>query len=291
MENTVNQALNNDAEEQAIKNWTEEEFQWLEVAHKAENESWERYFIHQDQVAEFLAAYTVDSYRSVYKFNTRDKDAVLQARRAKEQPIIGDLFIDFDPPKDVSLEDGLDLVLRDAREFMNSLESLMKGIPEGVSTLFSGRGIHIEIDHRLFNAIPDTKLNSVYKLFVEEIASRVSQNLETLDMKVFDNARLKRIEGSINSKSGLYKTWISLEEFMNLTPEAILELARDWRGWSLKSLALEPNPGATELFQSCLEAARVGRNSLNPDVVEFWATLQLDKSNFRDLIDNPEQNA
>lgn len=130
--------------------------------------------------------------------------------------ILDFLFIDVDG-KD--LAEALDLL----RKSLDILFS--KGVKqEHLSLFFSGsKGFHVYLHAGAFLPEPDVLNFSIAKTVAESL---FGQLLGTkVDAKNFEINRLVREAGTINEKSGLYKTPISLEDFHLITPDSIRDVS------------------------------------------------------------------
>jgi replicative DNA helicase len=89
---------------------------------------------------------------------------------------------------------------------------------------FSGaKGFHIELPAPYLGEVfnPHMRLYEIHKAIAEDIFSFVD-----LDVKVYDINRLWRLPNSINSKSSLYKIFLTPHELINETIESIKTLAK-----------------------------------------------------------------
>jgi len=150
-------------------------------------------------------------YRSWFRFPAKNSVAGYRGEH-----ILDFLFIDVDG-KD--LAEALDLLKK-------SLDILFsKGVKqEHLSLFFSGsKGFHVYLHAGAFLPEPDMLNFSIAKTVVESL---FGQLLGTkIDAKNFEINRLVREAGTINEKSGLYKTPISLEDFHLMTPDSIRDVS------------------------------------------------------------------
>lgn len=149
----------------------------------------------------------VDVFASVFKY---DNENIRQAKQ------IGPLYFDLDG--EYALDDLGDLI-----SFLIDL----KCPEQSLQIFYSGsKGFHLEIPYEALNIQPDQQLNKIYDAIVKAIKS--STHLPSLDTGIYDNVRLWRLPNSTNSKSGLYKIPLALEEVV-LTLDEIKELAKQPR--------------------------------------------------------------
>lgn len=93
-----------------------------------------------------------------------------------------------------------------------------------VQIYYSGsKGFHLEIPFEALSIEADQKLNKIYEIITKEIKSIIHG--PSVDTNIYDAVRLWRLPNSINSKSGLYKIPLTLEE-IELQLNDIRELAK-----------------------------------------------------------------
>ena len=117
---------------------------------------------------------------------------------------------------------------------------------QSVLPFFSGRGFHVQVDARVFGVIPSTYLHQIYQRLAYRLAG-VDANqdkipllfgpggrcakaahrsqLPCMDQNIYQAARLWRLPGSVNLKSGKYKIPLSIDELSHLGVDEILDLA------------------------------------------------------------------
>ena len=82
---------------------------------------------------------------------------------------------------------------------------------ESLQIFFSGnKGFHLEVPFSTLCIKPSDKLNRIFEQVAKEINAVL--HAPSLDTGIYDSVRLWRIPHSINSKSGLYKVPLSVEE-------------------------------------------------------------------------------
>jgi hypothetical protein len=95
---------------------------------------------------------------------------------------------------------------------------------ESLRIFYSGsKGFHLEVPFSALGIEPVEKLNKVYEIIAKEIKDVL--HLPSLDTGIYDAVRLWRLPNSINSKSGLYKIPLTIDE-IKLSLEQIKELAK-----------------------------------------------------------------
>jgi hypothetical protein len=117
--------------------------------------------------------------------------------------MLGDFVCDFD-------SENLDHARIDTLEAYKTLINKQVN-PKNVRILFSGaKGFHLELDHRSYMASPVYDLGAIYKKIA--VGLRTATKHDTMDMVIYNSKRLWRYPNTINSKTGLYCTYITPQE-------------------------------------------------------------------------------
>lgn len=150
------------------------------------------------------------------------------ASNKKEDSLLyGHLYLDFDCSelKDESIEDeAFELIREDGIRAVGFLDALMGVDPDTIKIYYSGqKGIHMIIPAKTFGIKPQKELNHVFKMIANDIF-KMSKN-ETVDTKIYDNARLLSLPGSVHPSTGRYKTAITLDELRRLPFKEIKDLS------------------------------------------------------------------
>ena len=85
---------------------------------------------------------------------------------------------------------------------------------------FSGRGFHVDIPN-LFGLQPSKDLPQI-------LAKTIKKMFNGLVDNIYDKGRIIRIGYSYNSKTGLYKTPLKLDEIFNLTYKQIADISKEF---------------------------------------------------------------
>ena len=146
-----------------------------------------------------------DIYRSIFSFSDI---------KFNETLLYGPFYLDFDiqikSPKDFRM------VARDTLLITTMIEEEMGLSEDVIKIYFSGsKGFHVIIDPEIFGAKPSYNLNMIYKRMAIFFNKHTMYN--TIDINIYDQRRLFRIENSINKKTGLYKVRISRKDLLNIT--------------------------------------------------------------------------
>lgn len=159
-------------------------------------------------VEEFRKEYkNTDVFISAFRYDSQE------IRKAKQQ---GPLYFDLDG--EYAKDDLIALI-----DFLTKV----KCPSDSLKVFFSGnKGFHLEIPFDVLGIEATSQLNKVYEVIAKEIKATIHS--PSLDTGIYDAVRLWRLPNSINSKSGLYKIPLSLDE-TNLPLENIKELAKNPR--------------------------------------------------------------
>jgi len=128
------------------------------------------------------------------------------------------LAIDFDS---TDLNESLNWT----RELIRKLQEEYEVDTKQLRYYFSGhKGFHVEIPSWIIDAEhqPSSQYPQIFKAIVQELT-------EHADLSLYQTLRLYRINNTINSKTGLYKVELSLDEITNLSIEKIKEFATNYR--------------------------------------------------------------
>ncbi len=117
-----------------------------------------------------------------------------------------------------------------ARDNAKTLLTVLKEqgcLEQSIQLYYSGnKGFHVEIPFEALGIQPNHELNVVFSKIAKNIKEKCS--IPALDTGIYDQVRLWRLPNSINSKSGLYKIPLYLEE-LELPLEGIREMAQAQR--------------------------------------------------------------
>lgn len=143
---------------------------------------------------------TTDCYTSVYIYDTTEIDKAM---------MYGPVYLDLDGKLDT--DEDFNALKRDVLMSVGALE-LLFGIPEDqVELYFSGsKGFHILVQPESFGLVPVKNLEVYYKAIAVKINSLTIGGF--IDTSIFDKKRLFRMPNTINSKTGLYKVPITIDE-------------------------------------------------------------------------------
>lgn len=161
-----------------------------------------------------------DVYQCAYAYKNDDYDHC---------EMIADPYLDFDT-EDIEDPAEWEELTREVKYVLNYIESSMGIPPEELRVYFSGsKGFHVIIPHELIGLAPSTVLNQSLRYFALGLSyvlngRKVRKNC--IDTGIYDRKRLIRIPGTINSKSGLYKIPVSIDQLYNFCYNDVREAAR-----------------------------------------------------------------
>lgn len=182
-------------------------------------------------------------YVSAYSYTDAKKKSILY----------GDLYIDLDITdlKDVSIEnEAFEKIREDAIKSVSFISAIF-GIDEDmIKIYYSGqKGLHIIVPAVTFGLKPMKELNHIYRLIAEEI-HKFSKH-KTIDIRIYDNARLFSLPGGIHPETGRYKIPLSYSELRHLPFQDIKELSKQRRTIKYKRPRL--NQKADRIFQGYIK--------------------------------------
>lgn len=169
---------------------------------------------YQSKFNQFLKeTHNKDSYYTIYKYETDDYE---------ECNVIAPLYFDID----VSIKDdrSFNYAVADTLMVVSTL-MLEFGIPlDLIQIYFSGsKGFHVLVDSDVLGIKPSKSLNDDYKVIAQRMKNYTLH--DSVDTSIYDRKRLFRIPNSINSKTGLYKVPLTIDELRGVTLEEMKDIA------------------------------------------------------------------
>lgn len=173
----------------------------------------------------FLTDYNyTDTFMCMYKYDGDD---------IKTCNIISDLYFDFDM-------DNKDIGRSDKEKYDDLKFQVMRILALAINTwkidrhsielYYSGyKGFHMIIPSEVFGLTPCSSLNAQFKRIALYFKLQFSTN--TLDIGIYDRRRLFRIPNTVNSKSGLYKVPITIEQLRSYSLEEMHSWAAEPRDY------------------------------------------------------------
>lgn len=166
-------------------------------------------------------------------------------------------------PLDIDSED-LNLALGSARELASFFMSYWSTPEESLRIYFSGAGgFHVTLDCRIFGDVnPSENLYVVFSKMRKKVSKMAKlKNKETVDYCIKDRVRLFRLPNTKNSKSGLFKVQLTIDELFDYKIDEIKSKARTQRplvftdesGLISTVDEVEPIELAKELYEESLD--------------------------------------
>ncbi len=181
------------------------------------------------------------------------------------------LPIDIDPPSSRPSQ-GLDT----AKALVGFLQDYLDLDKTSLMVYASGAGYHLMLSSQKFGATPRSDLHLVFG----ELRSRLIKvsklkRTDSIDLSIRDKNRLWRLPGTINKKTGLFKTQLELEELKRLGLEEIKELSRQAKPTRytdstglIPTSKIGPNPLGEALYYEAIEGLeKKSKKKIRPSVV------------------------
>jgi replicative DNA helicase len=169
-----------------------------------------------------LNGVNTDCYRGIFLFDESLKDYVEQTKSVKGfvgKHLSDSLVFDFDG-------EDLNEVKKEVTRFCLRLLHNYDCPLNYLRIAFSGsKGFHITLPFEIINEKPEPS-DDFWQIY-KNIALEVADGFRFIDSSIYEIRRLFRLTNTINSKSGLYKIPLSLEEFENLSIDEIKVLAKN----------------------------------------------------------------
>ena len=153
-----------------------------------------------------------DTYSTIYSYDNKNQDLA---------NVIATLYIYIDIN---DLEKDYDKLRKDVLLLIRKLKTVFHLQDDNIQIFFSGsKGYHLIIPYQVFGIQPSRDLNDKYKLIATELKSYTIT--KSIDTRIYDSKRLFREPNTINTKTGLYKVYMTLDQVRNYTYEELIERA------------------------------------------------------------------
>ena len=153
-----------------------------------------------------------DTYSTIYSYDNKNQDLA---------NVIAPLYIDLDIN---DLEKDYDKLRKDVLLLIRKLKTVFHLQDDNIQIFFSGsKGYHLIIPYQVFGIQPSRDLNDKYKLIATELKSYTIT--KSIDTRIYDSKRLFREPNTINTKTGLYKVYMTLDQVRNYTYQELIERA------------------------------------------------------------------
>lgn len=185
-----------------------------------------------------------DCYISAYKYDNQDLSIA---------NLYGSYYIDLD--YQLKTNEDLKILQYDMLQIVSFLKYQCGIQSESIKLYFSGcKGFHILINPLVFGIeTAQADLNIKYKAFTKYILNNII-SYKTIDLKIYDRARLFRMVNSINMKTGLYKVPVSFDFATKCSYDELIKYASHPKLNSLNTFEPSPINKAIEKFNSVIEA-------------------------------------
>lgn len=193
-----------------------------------------------------------DCYISAYKYDTQDLATA---------NLFGSYYIDLD--YELHNDNDLKVLQYDLLQITSFLKFQCDIPKEYIKVYFSGcKGFHIILDANIFGINTfKSNLNVQYKAFSKYIYENII-SYKTIDLKIYDRARLFRMTNSINSKTNLYKVPIQLEFATKCKYNELIEYAiRPKLPLFNKNIKITPIKKAIEKFNNAFKKEGIQINN------------------------------
>lgn len=141
-------------------------------------------------------------------------------------------------------------------EFMELLNQEFGVSPNEAQYFFSGyKGYHLLLPTTWFGLHPQSKLEKFIELLISEITTGLSI-VPFIDLNVYQRNRWIRIPNSLHEKSRRFKIPLAFNELRKLSPNQVIELAREQRvdSWSINQNEISTNIQLNEKSTSLLSS-------------------------------------
>lgn len=187
---------------------------YIEIGGKVNGVFKRNILIESSKKEEMLKKYDfTDTYSTVYSYDNKNQDLA---------NIVAPLYIDLDIN---DLEKDYDKLRKDVLLLIRKLRTVFHLQEDNIQIFFSGsKGYHIIIPYEVFGIEPSKDLNDRYKLIVTELKSYTIT--KSIDTRIYDSKRLFREPNTINTKTGLYKVYMTIDQVRDFSYDDLINRAR-----------------------------------------------------------------
>lgn len=155
-----------------------------------------------------------DKYSTIYRYANTNQDL---------STVVAPFYLDLDID---DIENNYDKLKRDLHLIYRQLKRILYLEDKDIEIYFSGsKGFHILVNEKVLNIEPSRTLNEDYKIMALRLKSFTIY--KTIDTKIYDKKRLFRIVNTINSKTGLYKVPVTMEQINSFSYDDLVEWAKE----------------------------------------------------------------
>lgn len=187
---------------------------YIEIGGKVNGVFKRNILIESSKKEETLKKYDfTDTYSTVYSYDNKNQDLA---------NIVAPLYIDLDIN---DLEKDYDKLRKDVLLLIRKLKTVFHLQEDNIQIFFSGsKGYHIIVPYEVFGIEPSKDLNDRYKLIVTELKSYTIT--KSIDTRIYDSKRLFREPNTINTKTGLYKVYMTIDQVRDFSYDDLINRAR-----------------------------------------------------------------
>ena len=187
---------------------------YIEIGGKVNGVFKRNILIESSKKEETLKKYDfTDTYSTVYSYDNKNQDLA---------NIVAPLYIDLDIN---DLEKDYNKLRKDVLLLIRKLRTVFHLQEDNIQIFFSGsKGYHIIIPYEVFGIEPSKDLNDRYKLIVTELKSYTIT--KSIDTRIYDSKRLFREPNTINTKTGLYKVYMTIDQVRDFSYDDLINRAR-----------------------------------------------------------------
>lgn len=157
-----------------------------------------------------------DKYMTVYKYANNNQDM---------STVVAPFYLDLDMD---DIENNYEKLKRDLHLIYRQLKRILYIEDKDIEIYFSGsKGFHIMVNEKVLDLEPSRTINEDYKLMALRLKSFTIY--KTIDTKIYDKKRLFRIVNTVNTKTGLYKVPITIEQINSFTYDDLVKWASEKR--------------------------------------------------------------
>lgn len=204
-------------------------------------------------------------FKTAYSYNDENQ---------KEAYLYGDFYLDFD-------SSDFEEVRNDVIKAVSFLKIVFKlDVDNDCKIYYSGnKGVHLIIPATILGVSPIKNLNEVYKSIAVAINDFIKY--KTLDLRIYDNKRMFRIENSMHEVTNRYKVYLRYDELRNLPEESIIAISSSPR--EVPKINQNFSPDANKMYIYYLEKAQ--KKSLTFNNIKSNGTLNYMPPCIKEILD------
>lgn len=229
---------------------------YIELGGKINGSFKRKIIINKEEKEDIFKQYDFqDTYSTIYEYDNIDQNIANYIA-----PIYFDLDIDDLKNKFNSLK--IDVLL-----LQTKLKNAFNLKDDNIEIYFSGsKGFHILIPYEIFGFELGKGIDKEYKLLAQNLNSFTIT--KSIDMKIYEHKRLFREVNTINSKTGLYKVMIDINQLRKMSYEDLIQYASFKQ--NLISINKKYNAFSREKYNEYIDKLKaIKKNSINYKVARI----------------------